>query len=855
MKMPLKISALKTYRLILSSYRETWVSLTMVLVSLIVACAGLSAVLLINQGAKQSYSGSTSEQLLPATYQIVARTKERAIDVADYVALKKLGLSNAVALAETSKHLFSNKQQITQRRVNVLGIDFLSLLNQSRVSLGAGALQSNSEVLSNIDTNQKQRHQQQEYLEIFSGFSLGRPLSYIHPKFLKELGINESESLYFDSNPNLGLSELSAVEINALSNTIVMDIGELLALDSTLSISRVLLLNTTNENSIKALRQTLPSHLMLQEIDIQQNDPEMTESFYLNLTAMALLMFAVCLFIVMNACNLLIFKRFAMLKVFRQLGIGRLEIMIAHAFEFVLFGVVMSALGLVLGSSLAVLAAPTIRSIIEGLYRVELGFAENQWLILYLKVLSICLAGIFLALLSPIRQLNQSLSTTRPTNESKYLVLYLILASAGFASLAILIFSFTNNLAAMLFAAACVILSGCCLLIAVFGKLLRLVLKLLPQTFTLSRISLSQAIFLSKKTKIACCAFFIAATSNLGMNLMVDSFRSSTESWLEQRLVADHYLYSDDAQQNRALADLAKQHGIALYPRYGKDIKFNKQFIQLFSYPVQGDFTQAMVFESALDDVWQLFEKEQAVLINQQLSIRNQLTLGSKISFEHPTTGAENEYLVAGIIYDYGNPSAQILLPVSAFTQDITQADIFAVLGSANNIDSFVQKLPEIGIDPNTQFYQTTELLQQSMQVFDRTFIITDSLNLVTLLVASLSLACTIIILMEQSRAQTMLFRTMGVSQWQSRAMLLQQYVFLCLIALLAATPFGMLLSYVLIEQINYHAFNWSYPLIIDWLSIIQLYIVSLLIVVAIISLPIVYTTKQSLAQELKWLD
>jgi putative ABC transport system permease protein len=139
--------------------------------------------------------------------------------------------------------------------------------------------------------------------------------------------------------------------------------------------------------------------------------------------------------------------------------------------------------------------------------------------------------------------------------------------------------------------------------------------------------------------------------------------------------------------------------------------------------------------------------------------------------------------------------------------------------------------------------------------VFDRTFLITDSLNLVTLLVAALSLACTIVILMQQSRPQTMLLRTLGISAWQGRGMLLLQYMFLCLVALIAATPFGILLSYVLIEQINYHAFNWSYPLIVDWTNILELYLLSLLIVLTTISLPIIYSTKQSIAEELKWLD
>jgi len=50
------VSLLAVYQIILKSYRQTWFSLLMVCISLLIGCAGLSAVLIINQGAKASYT-------------------------------------------------------------------------------------------------------------------------------------------------------------------------------------------------------------------------------------------------------------------------------------------------------------------------------------------------------------------------------------------------------------------------------------------------------------------------------------------------------------------------------------------------------------------------------------------------------------------------------------------------------------------------------------------------------------------------------------------------------------------------------------------------------------------------------
>jgi putative ABC transport system permease protein len=95
----------------------------------------------------------------------------------------------------------------------------------------------------------------------------------------------------------------------------------------------------------------------------------------------------------------------------------------------------------------------------------------------------------------------------------------------------------------------------------------------------------------------------------------------------------------------------------------------------------------------------------------------------------------------------------------------------------------------------------------------------------------------------------------MGVSALKTQALALYQYLLLCFVALLLATPFGILLSWVLIFNINYQAFSWTYPLVINPIKILQIYATSLLVVTAVIAIPIVRAGRRPLIEDIRWVN
>jgi putative ABC transport system permease protein len=710
--------------------------------------------------------------------------------------------------------------------------------------------------------------------------SFSKPFGIVHPALLNQLNTKgelgkqpittnkfsiASTSQIEDDLTNSAtryLPEFVVFEDPSLGNDLITDIGEFFRLFPTGKLSSLLLVSDAEDDALQflitAIESELPAHLMLVSLNNNNQQGELTDSFHMNLLAMALLMFVVCLFIVINAVNLLISARMPWFKICRQLGIPRHQIFVSQVSEIVFITFFATCIGIYLSIHFSNLVAPSVQATLEGLYGIQVGFGSSALVSLFLQVFGISLCGSIAATFGPFSLSNQSLSSTHSseyfvkTQEKWHRIFWLCCFS--FALVAFLILHFATILWLLLIATALLILSGCSLLLANYPQVINSLYRIIPDRFVMLRVSTKQSIALSGKTKVACCAFFIAATSNIGMNLMVDSFRGATVSWLESRLATDYYLYYNG---NEDINQLAIDAQVDIYQRFENTLSYKDQKLQQFSYPSTQQFRSAMVFEQ-VDDVnhaWEMFEKEKAIFVNQQFAFSFGYAIGDTVTMPHPGNGTLREYSIQGIFYDFGNVYKQVLLPLSSFNSAVSKSTIYSINADEQGLERFKLGLAGANIDYERSLLNTDELLKMSKDTFDRTFIITDGLNIVTLLVAALSLACAIVVLMNDVRPQNMLIRSLGVSALKTQLLALFQYMLLCLIALIFATPFGILLSWVLIYDINLQAFQWTYPLHINFEKIAYIYAVSLAVVIIVISIPVIRASKRSLIEDIRWLN
>ena len=217
------------------------------------------------------------------------------------------------------------------------------------------------------------------------------------------------------------------------------------------------------------------------------------------------------------------------------------------------------------------------------------------------------------------------------------------------------------------------------------------------------------------------------------------------------------------------------------------------------------------------------------------------------------------KWKVLGIYPDYGNLNGQILAPLPLFNQqNITvRNNLFSgVLAmypkpnahqdvtTSSDVTFTKDKLEHqlkshLGDEVDITVYSRQALLNTSMDTFDRTFVLTDGLNITTLLVAGIAFAVSLTVLTIGSSAQLSVLRALGVSQPKVKASLFMQYLLLCFVSALLAIPFGIYLAYVFINLVNRYAFNWVYPLSIEADVIVSSVGLSLLIVSLVLLLPL----------------
>lgn len=862
-------------KVLLASWRQQWQQILLVIFGLLTASAGLSSVLVLNETARQKMAqldtpfsgkpkviatikddnGLNRKVLSNGSFTKVTKNNV-TFDKKAYAALIKQGLP-VVGLAKFQLE-FSESELAELPAVNIIAMDVTALLTQAsrqKARKSDASTEKSSAPLNADLANWQKPLISQARIDWFQNsilpsgkWPLPAPTALPH---ITDDNIYISMMLAGTLDEDITITELWFFE----------DISTALS-------------NELNESGFE-----------LQFITTDTGT--LTNSFYINITAMGLLMFTVSMFISLNAYNLLVNGRKRFMKQLFSLGVSVKQLKILFAVETNLLTLVCCCLGFLLGLVLAELVSPGMQMTLRNLYDVKFT-AQNVTLInVWLTVVSAGALAANLILLFPFSQSLKQLKpeTKKSINENLRVRLRPFALPMSIVAL-LLIITLQETLfnGAMvqgallpvtliinfLLITLCVLL-GCVIVLLLIPKMLNLVKQNINPAKPLIHYFASDAVRLSNKSRIAVCAFFIAITSNIGMNLMVRSFKAATELWIEQQFVADYYLSTSDTNSFNVWAN--EQYDIDVYHRAKAQVSFKDRKTEIIALNEKTPNVNAFN-EKALNDNPQndntlngnplndnatlpadtanqynlLFKHvdnayltaksstfpSDLIFINEQMSIRHNLRLKDSI-----TLGALN-FTIAGIYYDYGNLFNQVLLSaeiMSNFKQDNAPQALYSITfkpGKALTPDQLETELDKLDVS----YYNGQQIKNISISVFEQTFVITSGLNLITLLVAGASLATSILIIESQNTQQTRIINQMGVSGFTLWLGSLVQYLYLITLVFLLSIPFGILLSYQLINKINHAAFQWSYPLAQDFLSYVLVYITAVFTVLLAVSLP-----------------
>ena len=552
-------------------------------------------------------------------------------------------------------------------------------------------------------------------------------------------------------------------------------------------------------------------HLTLKNIQQMTDISKLTDSFHLNLSAFGLLSFAVGLFIVHSTIGLAFEQRRAIMRSMRSMGVSLRTLIIIVAIEMIILAIIGAIIGIVLGYLIAGFLLPDVAATLKGLYGANISGnlqLRPDW---WLSGLIIALLGTAVAMSSQIWQITKLpiLASAKPRAWMLVSTSHFTLQVKG----AILLLTL-GGICAILFdglIAGFALLGA--LLIAAAASLPALLSWSLRKLQKYARTPLWGWFWADTRQQLpglslALMALLLAVSANIGVSTMVSSFRLTFISFLDQRLAPELFLQVSNRDQSIDLNTFLSERGIEVLPLMSNEAVISKQPVELFGIKVGNTYRENWRFLDATENPWDTLQNGNATIVNEQFARRTSLWVGDQVNI------ASNLTLpIAAIVGDYGNPKGQVIINEELFRNLYPQSypSRFGIRTN-NPVELQSEIINQIGIDNNSIIDQKS-LKAFSLEIFERTFLVTSALNILTLGVASFAILMSLLTLADRRIPQLSPVWALGLTRSQIGKLELLRAVLLALFVVVFSIPTGLVLAWVLLNVINVKAFGWQLPM------------------------------------------
>ncbi|MEA3291618.1 MAG: FtsX-like permease family protein, partial [Pseudomonadota bacterium] len=375
------------------------------------------------------------------------------------------------------------------------------------------------------------------------------------------------------------------------------------------------------------------------------------------------------------------------------------------------------------------------------------------------------------------------------------------------------------------FLALFLIIVGYALLVPLSVVLLsRLFLPLLKRGFgTVGRLAGRGIDASLSRTGLAVAALTLAVAATVGMGIMVSSFRATVADWLGQTLQGDIYvsiphrtsrhaanpLPADLPQRLRSLPDVRELS-------MGRSVRVEAEgeTVNLLAIEMASTSYRGFRFPGpTIPGLWQRFGDGEVLLASEPFAYHNRLETGDEVAL-FTATGVRR-FTLGGIFFDYGSDRGMLVLEAKTYReywQDPAISTIGLYLEDGASMDSVLTavRLAVGSLDERIRVSANRDIFERSLEVFDRTFTITNVLRLLVIGVAFVGILSALMALMLEWRREHAILRATGLLPEQLLRLVILQSGSMGLMAGLLSLPLGWLMAQVLIDVINKRAFGWS---------------------------------------------
>ncbi len=574
---------------------------------------------------------------------------------------------------------------------------------------------------------------------------------------------------------------------------------------------------------------------------------EMVAAFQVNLTALSLLALLVGIFLIYNTMTFSVVQRRPLFGTLRSLGYTREQVFGMVLGEAALVGALGSGLGLGLGVLLGQGAVQMVTQTINDLFFV---ISVRGIQIPVSSLLKGGLAGFFASILAAAppaweaASVPPRLALSRAGLESKAQSAVNLAAGLGviFCLLGATTLSLpTRNLIISFGGTFAVIIGLAALTPFVTVTLMRVLGEPLGKLFgLLGRLAPRNVIRSQSRTAVAVAALMIAVSVTIGVQVMISSFRTTVVLWLEQTLQGDIYLSAPGLSAVRPDTPLDPQ-AIALAQAHPQaessaavrivTVESDQGAVQLVAASEEPEMN-ARLFLSAQgspQEAWQAM-KDGAILLSEPLANRLGISApGGTLSLLTPE--GWRLFPVAGIYADYTSTSGAIRMSLPVYRRlwsDDRLNGVTLFLAPEADVDAVTADLrTQLTAFPNIQVNPSGALRQGAMDVFDRTFAITTSMQLVTTLVAFIGVLSSLLALQLEKAREMGILRAIGLTVAEMRRLTLWETGLLGASAGLLALPTGYILAWILIFVINQRSFGWTLQMEVTPAPFIQAFLLA----------------------------
>ncbi len=358
----------------------------------------------------------------------------------------------------------------------------------------------------------------------------------------------------------------------------------------------------------------------------------------------------------------------------------------------------------------------------------------------------------------------------------------------------------------------------------------------------LASMNLSQNV---GRNSMAVSSLAIAFMMVISMSIMVHSFRQTVVVWINQTLQADlfvhavggkniDYQYTLPLGKVTALREIPGVKAVDLFRAIPISYDDEPAILASGDFNILSRYGNLVIKQGPpTGELAKLLVGYNRAIVSEPFSLKHHVSTGDRLTLNTPSGLREVE--IAAIYYDYSQEQGLIILDRSTYLKYYNDP----------NVNSFVvylqgpQHLPEvrreiirtIGISDRIIVRSNGELKKEVLKIFDNTFAITYSLEIIGVGVAVLGLFNTLISLIIERRREIGILRFIGAFQEQVKKMILIEAGLLGVIGSAFGLAAGIVVSYILIFVINKQSFGWTilvfYPYGFILLAVILFWIVA----------------------------